>query len=135
MNAADLERHHLRCQGIAVALAELARVELAELEVQEAEEPAAEPEAEGDGILRLKVEGAVVEAEFLQGLAQQPVLVGLHRIQPGEDHGLDVLEARQRVGGRVLGRRDEAGKIWEDALKKFPEHDALNSTVKRLRAR
>ena len=26
MNAADLERHHLRCQGIAVALAELNRM-------------------------------------------------------------------------------------------------------------
>jgi tetratricopeptide (TPR) repeat protein len=32
-----------------------------------------------------------------------------------------------------LGRRDEAGRIWDEALKQFPENETLRKTLKRLR--
>jgi tetratricopeptide (TPR) repeat protein len=38
--------------------------------------------------------------------------------------------------GEVLwvdGQREEAERVWGEALKKYPEHDVLNSTVKRLK--
>ena len=38
---------------------------------------------------------------FLQGVAQQAVLVGFDRVEAGEDHGLDFLETGQWLGGGI----------------------------------
>jgi predicted negative regulator of RcsB-dependent stress response len=32
----------------------------------------------------------------------------------------------------ALGRRDEARKVWDEALKKTPDNDVLTKTVQRL---
>ena len=78
---------------------------LHDLQVQQAEEAAAEAEAQRDRILGLEVEGAVVEPQFLERVAQQAVLVRFHRVESGEHHRLDLLETGQRLRGRVLGIR------------------------------
>ena len=70
--------------------------------MQQAEEAAAEAEAQRHRVLRLEAEGAVVEAQLFERVAQQAVLVRFHRIEAGEDHGLDLFEAGQRFGGGVL---------------------------------
>jgi hypothetical protein len=33
----------------------------------------------------------------------------------------------------VSGQRDEARRVWEEALKNHPENEALQETVKRFR--
>ena len=75
---------------------------LHDLQVQQAQETAAESEAERHRILRLEAEGAVVQPQFFQRLAQAAVLVRFHRIQPGEHHRLHFLEAGQRLGRGIL---------------------------------
>ena len=75
---------------------------LHDLQVQQAQEAAAEAEAQRHRILRLEVEGAVVEPQLFERVAQQAVLVRFHRIEAGEHHRLDLFEARQRLGGRIL---------------------------------
>ena len=47
------------------------------LEMQQAEEAAAEAEAKGNGVFRLKAEGAVVEPQLLERIAKPAVLVRL----------------------------------------------------------
>ena len=47
--------------------------------MEQAEEAAAESEAERDRIFRLEIEGAVVEAQFFQRVAQQAVFVRFDR--------------------------------------------------------
>ena len=74
---------------------------LHDFEVQQAEKAAAEAEAERGGIFGLEAEGAVVEAQFFEGVAQQAVLVRFHRIEAREHHGLHFFEAGQRFGWRV----------------------------------
>ena len=74
---------------------------LDDLHVQQAEEAAAEAEAERDGAFRLEEEGRVVEAQFFERVAQQRVLVRVHGVEAGEDHGLDVFKA-----GQLRARRD-----------------------------
>ena len=75
---------------------------LHDLQMQQAQKTAAEAETQRHRILRLEAEGAVVQTQLFERIAQQAVLVRLHRIQPGEHHGLDLFEAGQRLGGRIL---------------------------------
>ena len=78
---------------------------LNDLHMEEAEEAAAETEAKGDGAFRLEEEGGVVEAEFFESVAEQRVLVRVHGVEAGEDHGLDVFKSGQgvRSGVRFVG--------------------------------
>ena len=73
---------------------------LHDLHVQQAEEAAAEAEAERRRRLRLVEERGVVQPQLLERLAQLGVLVALHRIEPGEHHRLQFLEAGKRLRGR-----------------------------------
>ena len=70
---------------------------LDDLHVQEPQEAAAEAEAERGGGLGLVEEGRVVEPQLLERVAQLRVLVGVHRVEPGEHHRLDLLEAGERL--------------------------------------
>src|SRR5690606_22736774 len=76
---------------------------LHDLHVQHAQEAAAEAEAHGLGAFRLEAQGGVVEAQFLQRLAQVRVVLGVDREQAGEHARLHFLEARQRLRRRILG--------------------------------
>ena len=69
------------------------------------EEAAAEAEAERRRRLGLVEERGVVQPQLLQRLAQLRILVALDRVEPGEDHRLQLLEAGKRLGGgpRHLG--------------------------------
>ena len=73
---------------------------LDDLHVQEAQEAAAEAEAERGRGLGLVEERRVVEPQLLERVAQLRVLVGVHRVEPGEHHRLDLLEAGQRLRRR-----------------------------------
>ena len=70
---------------------------LDDLHVQQPEEPAAEAEAERDGGLRLVEERGVVEAQLFERVAQLGVLVPFDRVEAGEHHRLQFLEARERL--------------------------------------
>ena len=70
---------------------------LNDLHVEQAEKAATEAEAERDGAFRLEEERRIVEPQFFERLAQLRVLVGVDRVEPGEDHGLDFFEAGQRL--------------------------------------
>jgi hypothetical protein len=81
---------------------------LHDLEVQEPQEAAAEAEAQGEGVVLLVDEGGVVELELLDGHLELVVIGGVHRVDRGEDHRLDLAEAGQgrgagplRVGHRI----------------------------------
>jgi hypothetical protein len=65
--------------------------------------PAAEAEPQRRAVFRLEADCGVVEAEFLQSVAQVGVLVALHRVQPAEDHRLDLAKAWQRLFGGAIG--------------------------------
>ena len=67
---------------------------LDDLHVEQAEEPAAEPEAERHGALRLVREARVVEVELLERLAHQRIVLAAHRVDAGEDEALGLLVAR-----------------------------------------
>ena len=73
--------------------------------MEQAEKAAAEAETERDGALGLEEERGVVEAELLEGVAQEGVFVGVHCVEACEDHGLDVFKAGQlgEGGARVVG--------------------------------
>lgn len=73
-----------------------------DLQVQQAQESAAEAEAQGHRGLRLIVQRGVVQLELVQRITQHGVVRAVHRIQPGEDHGLGFLVAAERLGGRNL---------------------------------
>ena len=68
---------------------------LDDLHVQQAEEAAAEAEAERGRRLRLVEERRVVQPQLLERVAQLRVLVAFDRVEPGEDHRLQLLEARE----------------------------------------
>ena len=78
---------------------------LDDLHVQQAEEPAAEPEAERDRRLRLVEERRVVQPQLLERVAQLGILVALDRIEPGEHHRLQRLEAGKRLERRARRSR------------------------------
>ena len=69
--------------------------------MQQAQKAAAEAEAQRDGVFRLETERAVVEAELFQRIAQHPMLMRFHWIQPSEHHWFQRFESRQRLGGRI----------------------------------
>src|SRR5207248_7632883 len=73
---------------------------LHDLHVKQAEEAAAEPEAERRRRLRFVEERRVVEAQLLERLAELLILMPLHRIEPGEDHGFQFPEAWKRLRRR-----------------------------------
>jgi hypothetical protein len=76
--------------------------------VQQAEEAAAKAESQRLRHLGLVVQRGVVELEFFQAVAQTLVLVGLGRIQAGKHLRLNLLEARQGLGG---GERCTSGTL------------------------
>ncbi len=78
---------------------------LDDLHVQQAEEAAAKAESQGNRAFRLEEEGGIVEAQLFERVAQQGVLMGVDRVEAGEDHGLDVFESGQRGRGRGGRRR------------------------------
>ena len=78
---------------------------LNDFHVEQAEKAAAKAETEGHGAFRLKEEGRIVEAQFFQGLAQLSVLVRIHGVEAGENHGLDFFKARQGLDGGIVRRR------------------------------
>ena len=49
--------------------------------------------------------------QLFERLAQPAVLVRFHRIQPGEHHRLDFLEAGQRLGRRILDAGDRVADL------------------------
>ena len=71
---------------------------LHDLHVKQAQE--AQPEAEPQGIADLGVDGdgGVVEAQLVDGVAQVLVVAAVYRVDAREDHGLGLLEARERLG-------------------------------------
>ena len=69
------------------------------------EEAAAEPEPERGRRLGLEEERRVVEPQLLERLAQLGVLMALDRIEPGEHHRLQLLEARKRLRRRPVRSR------------------------------
>src|SRR3989454_2078844 len=75
------------------------------LHVQQAEKATAEAESERYRAFRLKEKRRIVEAKFVQRLAQLRVLVRVHGVEAGEDHRFDVFKAGQRLDGgvRVVG--------------------------------
>ncbi len=73
-----------------------------DLEMQQAEKAAAEAEAERGGGLHLVGEARIVEAELADGLAQILEVVGVDREQAAEHDRLRRLEARERLGRRLL---------------------------------
>src|SRR5438105_5481995 len=70
---------------------------------QQAEEAAAKTEAQGNRGLRLVVEGRVVQLQLRQRVAELLILLGVGRIESGEDHRLDIAIARQQGDVPVLG--------------------------------
>ncbi len=74
--------------------------------MQQPEESAPKPKTQSGRILRLERQRAVVQLELLERLLQVPELIRVGRKEPGEDHGLDLAVARQRLRGAVLGGRD-----------------------------
>src|SRR5581483_5010538 len=74
---------------------------LDDLHVQEAEEAATESEAKGGGAFRLEEERGVVEAKLLEGFTEGGMLVGVHGVKAGEDHGLDFFKAGERFDGGI----------------------------------
>ncbi len=84
---------------------------LHDVHVQQTEEAAAKAEAQRLRDFRLVVKRRVVQLELVERVAQRLVLVRLDRIEPGEDLRLDVLEARQRRGGRPRSQRDRVADL------------------------
>ena len=70
--------------------------------MQQPQKSAAKTEAWRYGIFGLEVEGAVVQPQLFQGVAQPPMLVRFYRIQAREHHGFRLLKAGQRLGGLVV---------------------------------
>ncbi len=69
---------------------------LDDVHVQEPEKAAAEAETQRLRDFRLVVQRRIVQFELVERVAQRFVLVGFHRVEPGEHLRLDVLEAGQR---------------------------------------
>ena len=79
---------------------------LHDLHVQQPEEAAAEAEAQRHRGFRLEEERGVIQSQLLERLAQLRVLMALHRVEPGEHHRLQLLEAGERLGRRPVGLGD-----------------------------
>src|SRR5664279_3334235 len=75
---------------------------LDDLHVQQTQETAAETKAQRHRAFRLEEEGRIVEPQFFQGFPQKRVFVRIYGVQPGENHGLQFLETRQRFDGGMV---------------------------------
>ena len=84
---------------------------LHDLHVQQAEEAAAEAEPERRRRLRLVEERRVVQAQLLERVAQLGVLVALDRVEAGEHHRLQRLEAGERLERRAAGLGDRVADL------------------------
>ena len=84
---------------------------LDDLHVQQPEEAAAEPEAERDRRLRLVEERRVVQPQLLERVAQLGVLMALDRIEAGEHHRLQRLEAGKRLERLAAGLGDRVADL------------------------
>ena len=84
---------------------------LDDLHVEQSEEPAAKAEAERDRRFGLEEERRVVETKLLERLAQLLIPMSLDRIQSGEDHRLERLEARIWLGRRTVGLGDRVTNL------------------------
>ena len=74
--------------------------------MEQPEEPAAEPEPERGGGLRLVDERRIVELELVEGVAQVRVVRTVDRVEPREDHRLGVPVTAQRRRRRLAGVGD-----------------------------
>ena len=92
---------HARRGGDQVDIEFALQALLHDFQVQQPQESAAEAEAQRGRVFGLEAEGAVVQPQFFERIAQQPVLVRFHRIQAREHHRLQRLESRQRLGCRI----------------------------------
>src|SRR5690606_3332190 len=84
---------------------------LHDLQVQQPEEPAPETEPERRRGLRLVLQARVVQLEAFQRVAQLLVLIRVRRVEPAEDHGLDLAvpgEQLRRPTVRVQDRVADA---------------------------
>ena len=98
-----LDRGHGEDEGdVELALEPL----LHHLQVEQAKEAAAKAEAERRGRVLLESEGGIVELELFQGAGQILVVVRGHRVERGEHHLLDLLEAGQGGRGRPVAEGD-----------------------------
>ena len=103
---------------------------LHDLHVQQAQKAAAEAEAQRLAHLGLVAQAAVVELELFQRVAQLVVLAGLAGVQAREDLRLDLLEARQRLGGRagvvgqLLVQRERVAHLGRLQLLDAADHEA-----------
>ena len=70
---------------------------LHDLHVEQTEEPATEPEAQRRGAFRLIAEGRIVDLEFAHGELELLEVLGRDRVDPAENHRLDLLEAGERL--------------------------------------
>src|SRR5580700_1640259 len=74
---------------------------LNDFHMEQAEKAAAETETESDGTFRLEEKRRIVEAKFFEGFAEAGVLVGVDRVESGENHGLDFFKAGEGLDGGV----------------------------------
>ncbi len=84
---------------------------LDDLHVQQAEVAATKPEAERLARLGLDRKRGVVEPQLGERLAQILVVGGVHRVDPREDHRLDLFEAGERLVGRLAGVGDRVAHL------------------------
>ena len=73
--------------------------------------PQRKPKPSADRGLRLEEERRVVQPQLLERVAQLGVLVAFDRIEPGEDHRLQLLEAGERLGRRARGLGDRVADL------------------------
>ena len=73
--------------------------------------PQRKPKPSADRRLRLVEERRVVQPQLLERVAQLGVLVALDRIQPGEHHRLQLLEAGKRLGVGRAGLGDRVADL------------------------
>src|SRR5580704_10605069 len=67
---------------------------LYDLHVEQTEKTTAETEAQSHGILRLIDEGGIVDLQFSQGGFQMFEISGIDRVNPAEDHRMNLLKPR-----------------------------------------
>ena len=79
--------------------------------MEESEKAEAKAESEGLAGLRFVGEGAIVQVQFFEGVAEIMVVIGVGRIEAGEDHGFHGLVAGQRFCGGVGGEGDGVADV------------------------
>ena len=86
---------------------------LNDLHVQKPQEPAAKPEPERDGCIRLEDERRVVELQFQKRVFEVVELAPVERVNAAEHDGLHLLVAGERLGGGIarVGERVADGDV------------------------